>query len=181
MAARNEARSGGRVASGREAFEGFDFEGQSFVCGAAASSAMLFQALSLKEAFLSLGSPSRRGTPSLKTTSRRLSDRETRLPRERLRPPPPASPLGLGGGGAQRGVSESVGPFVCSAGGETPEWRMCAFQERVRKGRATPRSHDCRETAKLQFTVWINSDITFPSGFFYFLLSLMCTQTGYCS
>lgn len=107
--------NGERRAAARH-FEGFDFEGLSFVCAAAASSAMLFNAAQLKEAFLSFFAPlpsPRRETPSLKATSRQLSDRA--LPRERLYLRLSLTEPGVRvvvGEKAQRGVW-TASPFLC--------------------------------------------------------------------
>lgn len=68
----------------------------------------------LKEGLSFILPPSRGGTPSLKTTSRHLSDHETRLPRERLHLR--LSPVGAPGG-AQWDVSGGDrAPFVCLHG-----------------------------------------------------------------
>lgn len=109
VAARDEAARQ-TAESRREALKGFNFEGSSFVCSAAASSSMLFKATRLKGAFLSLLSP-----PS--------------LPRNALirRRPHGTSLIALAEGaftsptlaaeacgGAQWGVSTPTGPlFVC--------------------------------------------------------------------
>lgn len=71
----------------------------------------------LKEGLSFILPPSRGGTPSLKTTSRHLSDHETRLPRERLHLR--LSPVGAPGGGPSGTSRAATGPplSVCTGRG----------------------------------------------------------------